>query len=87
MPRSLPAEPAKNISAADDHDHLHAQFAHFADLPGHVLHRLGAMPTPVLAAERFAAEFEQDPAVFGASFFITCSLYTPSTCHVKSGLS
>ena len=65
MPRSLPAQAAKNVSAADDDDHLHAQFAHFADLLGHVLHGLGRNADAVLAAQGFAAELEQDPAVFG----------------------
>jgi len=52
---------AKNVTAADHHDHLHAEFAHLADLPGHVAHRLGADADAVFATQRLAAELEQNP--------------------------
>jgi hypothetical protein len=55
---------AKNVPAADDHDHLHAKFAHLADLPGHVAHRLGANADAVFATKRLAAELEQNPGKF-----------------------
>ena len=58
------AQAAKNIPAADNHDHLHAEFAHLADLPGHVLHRLGRNADAVRIAERLAAQLEQDAGKF-----------------------
>ena len=58
------AQAAKNISAADDHDHLHAELAHFANLPGHVLHRFGRNACAVRVAKRFAAQLEQDAGKF-----------------------
>ena len=64
MPRSLPLKPRKNIPAADDHDHLHPQFAHLADLPGHVLYRLGRNADAVRVTERLAAQLEQDAGKF-----------------------
>ena len=48
---------AKNIAAADDHHHLHAQLPHFADLLRHAMNRFGANPHARLAAEGFTAEF------------------------------
>ena len=41
MPALAAAQAAENIAAADDHHHLHSQFAHFADLLGHVVHGFG----------------------------------------------
>ena len=64
MPRSLPRQAAENVPAADDHDHLHAQFAHLADLPGHVMHRLGTNAHAVFAAERLAAQLDQHTGKF-----------------------
>ena len=40
------------------------EFAHLADLFGHVLHRLGGNADAAFAAERLAAELEQDPGKF-----------------------
>ena len=54
---------AKDIAAADDHDHFHAQFAHFADLLGHVVDGFRGNADPGLAPQRFAAQFEQNPAI------------------------
>ena len=66
MPRLAAGQAAKDVAAADHDDHLHAQIAHFADLLGHALHRFGVDADAAFAAQGFAAEFEQDPAVLRA---------------------
>ena len=58
-------QPAKYIAAADHHHHLHAEFAHLADLHRHVVHRLGRDAHAIGVAERFAAQLEQDAGKFG----------------------
>ncbi len=55
---------AEDVAAADHHDHLHAEFAHFADLPGHVAHGLGADARRRFAAERLAAQLKQHTGKF-----------------------
>ena len=52
------AQAAKDVAAADHHDHLHAEFAHLADLLGHVLDRFGVDAVAGVAAEGLAAELE-----------------------------
>src|SRR5262249_44457899 len=64
-----PGKTAKDIPAADYDNNLHAQFAHFADLPRHALHRFGRDAHTRRAAERFTAQFEQNPAVLGIFTF------------------
>ena len=56
---------AENVPAADDNHHLHAQFAHLADLLGHVLHRLGTDAHAAFASERLAAQLDQHTGKFG----------------------
>jgi len=51
---------AKNVPAAHHHHHFHAEFAHFANLSGHVMHRLGSNADAMFIAERFAAQLEQN---------------------------
>ena len=58
-------EPAKNIAAADDDDHLHAEVAQLGDLARHVGNGLGTDAEALLTAERLTGEFEQDAFEFG----------------------
>ena len=57
------------MAAAHDDDHLHAEFAHFANLFGHALDSFGVDADAGFAAERFAAEFEENPGKLGALGF------------------
>ena len=60
------AQAAKNVAAADHHDHLHAEFAHLADLLGHVQDGLGIDAVAGVATEGLTAELEQNPGKLGA---------------------
>ena len=65
---ALALEPAKNISAANDDDHLHAEIAQLGNLPGHAGDGLGANAEALFAAERLAGELEQDAFKLGLGF-------------------
>src|SRR6185503_2751132 len=58
-------EAAVNVPAANDNDHLHAQFPDLLNLQGHVAHGSGTDPDAALAAQGFAAELEEDSMVLG----------------------
>src|SRR5437899_9293306 len=60
---------AKNISAADYNDNLHAKVTYFANLLRHILNGFWRNSNAALAANRFTAELEQDAAIFSFGCF------------------
>ena len=79
MPCPPPEAPRKILPPPDHHDHLHAQLAHFGDLPGHVAEGFGANADALLSAESLAAEFEKDSPVFRFQYSsYTCNNDSPS---------
>src|SRR5205085_4520858 len=60
---------AENIATTNDDDNLDAQLANFPNLFGHVLDRFGSNAHAAIAAEGLAAQFQEDPAVFGLAVF------------------
>jgi len=56
----------KDVAAADDDAHGHAQFDHLADLPGVGFQHVPVDAVGLAAHEGLAAQFEQDAAVAGA---------------------
>src|SRR5690349_2446275 len=56
---------AENIAASDDDYDLHPELADFSDLPRRLLDSIGSNTGAALSSKGFAAEFEQDSAVFG----------------------
>src|SRR6185437_14876058 len=60
---------AKDISATDDDHDLNAQFANFADLLGHAVDSSARNADAGFAAQRLAAEFQQNSFVFGSLLF------------------
>ena len=69
---------SKNIAAADDDDDLDAEIPHLADLLRHVLHGLRTDADAGLAAERLAAELQQNPAVPGVGWIFSSG---PAVLH------
>src|SRR5262249_14678457 len=60
----------KYIPAAYDDDNLNTEIANFSNLLCHVMNGFGRNCISAFVAERFATEFQQDPAIFGLrSFF------------------
>ena len=57
------AQPAKNIAAADHHDHLHPEVAHFANLLRHALHRIGVNANARFTTQHFTAQLEENPRI------------------------
>src|SRR5208282_5896590 len=55
---------------------LDAHFPHFGNLAGHFVDGLGGNADAVRAAERFAADFDEDAPVFGLrDFFHQCPVF------------
>jgi hypothetical protein len=60
----------EDVSAPNDNSDFDTQIMDFLDLAGDSLDDLGINSEPLIAHQRFTAEFQQNPTVFGRFHFL-----------------